>query len=68
MSQKFTVEVRNGGIPHFLAHCHHCDWNYQNYIDRRRGQAAIRKHVADTGHTVALEKMHVVYYTARGET
>ena len=57
-----SVEVNYVGIPHYYASCHECDWTYEDYRDRRRGQSEIRKHVKDTGHTVALEKTHVVHY------
>ena len=57
-----SVTVKYVGIPHYYAHCHECDWTYEDYRDRRKGQAEIRKHVKTTGHTVALEKMVVSHY------
>ena len=58
------VKVIYVGIPHFLAQCHDCDWTFQDYRNRKKGQREIRKHVSKTGHTVALEKAVVTHYTA----
>lgn len=57
-----TVSVVYIGIPSYLAYCQECDWNYEKHSDHREGQRLIRKHVADTGHTVSLEKAVVVHY------
>lgn len=61
-THKYKVEVLYIGIPHFLATCYKCGWNFGDYRDRRAGQKAIRDHVASTGHTVSLEKMVSVHY------
>ena len=59
---KMIVKVVYIGIPHYFACCHDCDWEYEDYTDRRKGQREIRKHVRETGHTVALEKSVIVHY------
>ena len=63
----YSVEVDYVGIPHYYATCVACGWRYENHRDRRRGQREIRKHVAETGHTVQLEKMVAINYTAVGD-
>lgn len=50
------------GSPSYLAYCQDCKWNYENHRDHREGQRQIKKHVAETGHTVCLEKTVVTYY------
>lgn len=56
------VVVRELGIPHYCAFCDECDWTYQDYRDRRKGQRKIRRHVLETGHRVQLEKGAVTEY------
>lgn len=50
------------GSSSYLAYCQNCNWNYEKHTDPRDGQRKIRKHVAETGHTVNLEKTVVVIY------
>jgi len=57
------VRVVYLGITHYCAFCNTCDWTYQNYRDRRKGQLKIRKHVLETGHRVQLEKGTATEYS-----
>lgn len=61
------VKVTYIGIPHYYATCLQCGWLYEDHRNRRKGQREIRKHVADTGHTVDLEKSVNVRYSPESE-
>lgn len=60
---KHKVKADYLGIPHYLATCLVCDWVYEDYQDRRKGQQEIRKHVRATGHKVSLEKTVAAHYS-----
>lgn len=50
------------GIPHWLASCQDCDWSNEFSGERTKGYTAVRKHVAQTGHTVQVESCQVTQY------
>ena len=62
MKKKFNVNVVYVGVPHYLVRCQDCEWRYEDYTDRAKGQREIRKHVSESGHTVAAEKGVVTHY------
>jgi hypothetical protein len=67
-AMKKKVKVVYLGSPSYLAYCRDCKWNYEKHDDHREGQREIKKHVAETGHTVNLEKTVVTIYEPAEET
>ena len=67
MKKKYKIEVTHLGTSSYLAYCQQCDWNYEKLGNNRDGQKAIRQHVAETGHTVILEKNDVTEYELANE-
>ena len=65
--QEYDVSILYVGIPHFMAICQECDWSYENHRDRNRGYKLAKKHVSETGHTVAIEKAVVTHYIPERE-
>lgn len=56
MTKKARVSVINLGIVHYYVSCQDCEWVYEDYRNRTKGQQEIRRHVRETGHTVLAEK------------
>ena len=56
------VKANYIGMPSRLAYCDDCNWNHERHDDPRGQERAVRKHVAESGHRVQLEKTVVVEY------
>ncbi len=59
------VKVTRFGIVHYTASCTDCDFHDASHVDRESLRKRIRKHVAQTGHTVSLETGSATHYSIK---
>jgi hypothetical protein len=57
------IVVISYGIIHYHAMCQDCMWEDSDHIDRSGLRNRVRKHVKETGHTVAIESGNATHYT-----